>query len=89
MESEKEARHEAEQKLLEVEKEKGEMSVDITQLQQQVAALKQEVEAEAVKTKQLLEQEAEKQKQLETTMKSKEKIITKLRASDLQWSMVR
>lgn len=46
MESEKEGRRRAEARLLDVEKKKTELSVDLSQFQQQVSSLRQELKAE-------------------------------------------
>ena len=49
LDTEKAARHESEQKLLNAEKEKSEMCVDLAQLRQQAATLKQDLHAETQK----------------------------------------
>ena len=89
LDSEKAARHDAEQKLLNVEKEKNEMNVDVVQFQQQVAALKQELQAESNKNRsqsQQLEQEAEKRKLLQADIKTHLHTITQLKATENQSS---
>ena len=51
LEMEKNARHDAEQKLLTAEKKNSEMCVDLTQYKQQIASTKQDLQAEVQKVR--------------------------------------
>ena len=92
IDSEMAARGRAEEKLLEAEKKKSELTVDLSQARSHIETLCRDLEKENEKSRGLsarFEKEAEKRSQLQNELKAQSQLVTQVRNKETQLKKVR